>query len=288
MIYFSEHGAGAATPPVITAGLWFLLTIRITPPSRRPVSRKEWVTNPSKQALGPDELTPCQTTHTAPRTGPQHCTAPTGAEPPFGLRARFTLSKCASFGPRLSVSIYAAKVTQAHDRAHQAGPPRAERAGGADASDAEEGGHETRGANVLQQQARFDGSSSSYNRDRPHQALNMKYPADRYTPSPRSYRGLEELAYPFHDGTVVVTHCGRICLEGAQDQFSRVICGSEGRDPPSGRAHLARHLHAFHLCYFRRRSRRLEPVENPFVQRCYLCPRNGPRAIGGGGCGWPD
>jgi transposase InsO family protein len=49
-------------------------------------------------------------------------------------------------------------------------------------------------ANVLQQQARFDAFVECYNRERPHQALDMKVPADLYTRSARVYRGLEELS----------------------------------------------------------------------------------------------
>jgi hypothetical protein len=41
-----------------------------------------------------------------------------------------------------------------------------------------------------------------YNQERPHQALDMKYPAELYTPSPRPYRGLSELEYPGHDRTI--------------------------------------------------------------------------------------
>jgi putative transposase len=58
-------------------------------------------------------------------------------------------------------------------------------------------------------------SSSANNRERPHQALDMKVPADVYRRSPRTYRGLEELKYPFHDHTVMVTTCGRICFRRA-------------------------------------------------------------------------
>jgi integrase-like protein len=53
-------------------------------------------------------------------------------------------------------------------------------------------------ANMLQQQARFDTFVARYNQDRPHQALAMKVPADVYVRSPRVYRGLQELTYPFH------------------------------------------------------------------------------------------
>src|SRR5687767_15640152 len=66
-------------------------------------------------------------------------------------------------------------------------------------------------ANVLQQQARFDAFVDQYNRERPHQGLAMKVPADVYARSARVYRGLDALAYPFHDATFTVTQCGRIC-----------------------------------------------------------------------------
>ena len=42
-------------------------------------------------------------------------------------------------------------------------------------------------ANVLRQ-ARFGDFIERYNRERPHQALDMQVPADRYTPS-RAYLG---------------------------------------------------------------------------------------------------
>ena len=51
-----------------------------------------------------------------------------------------------------------------------------------------------------------------FNRERPAPALNMKFPAELYLPSPRPYHGLGELEYPFHDRTIAVTRCGRICF----------------------------------------------------------------------------
>src|SRR6266481_2036552 len=39
------------------------------------------------------------------------------------------------------------------------------------------------GSNFLQQQAKFDDFIARYNNERPHQALNMRYPAERYVPS---------------------------------------------------------------------------------------------------------
>lgn len=58
-------------------------------------------------------------------------------------------------------------------------------------------------ANGLQQQARFDAWGTQYNEERPHQALGMKVPADVYARSPRVYRALNELMYPFHDRTIM-------------------------------------------------------------------------------------
>jgi putative transposase len=60
------------------------------------------------------------------------------------------------------------------------------------------------GANVLQQQQRFDTFIHHYNHERPHQALDMATPASHYTASARLYRGLEELEYPAHDWSAAI------------------------------------------------------------------------------------
>jgi putative transposase len=85
-------------------------------------------------------------------------------------------------------------------------------------------------AKVLQQQARFDDFVARYNRERPHQALGMKVPADVYTRSTRVYRGVEELTYPFHDRTIMVTTCGRICFDSRKINFSHVFAGQKWKN----------------------------------------------------------
>jgi putative transposase len=82
-------------------------------------------------------------------------------------------------------------------------------------------------ANVLQQQMRFDMFVDRFNRERPHQALDMATPASRYTPSRRLYQGLDELEYPFHDWTAIVTHCGRICYQRRKINVSQVFAGQK-------------------------------------------------------------
>jgi transposase InsO family protein len=80
-------------------------------------------------------------------------------------------------------------------------------------------------ANFLQQQARFDKFIEVYNTERPHEALDMKCPAEIYQASPRPYHGLPDIDYPFHDRTIVVTHCGRICIGKKKINFSTVFAG---------------------------------------------------------------
>src|SRR5688572_24323895 len=119
-------------------------------------------------------------------------------------------------------------------------------------------------ANVLQQQARFDDFITRYNRDRPHQALGMKVPGDLYTRSPRVYRGLEELTYPFHDQTITVTHCGRLCFKRQKVNLSQVFAGQKvGVTQVGERIWLVTFM-TYDLGYFDDETCRLEPIDNPF------------------------
>jgi putative transposase len=119
-------------------------------------------------------------------------------------------------------------------------------------------------ANVLQPQARFDTFITRYNQDRPHQALGMKVPADVYARSPRVYRGLEDLTYPFHDATFTVTHCGRICFHGRKINLSHVFAGQNvGVTQVGERIWLVTFMH-YDLGYFDDEVGRLEPIANPF------------------------
>ena len=79
--------------------------------------------------------------------------------------------------------------------------------------------------NFLQQHARFDKFVEVFHNERPHEALDMKCPAEVYRPSPRPYTGLPDIDYPLHDKTIVVTRCGRICLGNSKINFSQVFAG---------------------------------------------------------------
>jgi putative transposase len=128
------------------------------------------------------------------------------------------------------------------------------------------------GRNFLQQQAKFDDFIECFNNERPHQALRMRYPAERYVPSTRPYRGLPELDYPFHDRTVTVTTCGRICFNRQKINLSTVFAGqSVGIKQVSEQIWLVSFMD-YDLGYFDHETCRLEPIENPFGPKVVTSP----------------
>jgi putative transposase len=119
-------------------------------------------------------------------------------------------------------------------------------------------------SNFLQQQGKFDNFLEYYNSERPHQALDMCCPAERYVPSTRPYVGLPDLDYPFHDKTVTVTTCGRICFNRQKINLSTVFAGqSVGIKQVSEEIWLVSFMD-YDLGYFDNEACRLEPLENPF------------------------
>jgi len=76
------------------------------------------------------------------------------------------------------------------------------------------------GGNSLEQQERFDRFRREFNEERPHEALELKTPAEVYQPSTRHYPvPLPELRYPLHDDVLLVTRHGHIRLPKARTVF---------------------------------------------------------------------
>ncbi len=118
--------------------------------------------------------------------------------------------------------------------------------------------------NFLQQQERFDRFTGVYNHERPHQALDGAYPGDVYTPSPRAYEPPGEPEYPFHDRSVRVTQCGRICLGRRKINLSTVFAGQTvGLREVDDQVWLVSFLD-FDLGFFDQDEGRIEPAPNPF------------------------
>jgi transposase InsO family protein len=120
------------------------------------------------------------------------------------------------------------------------------------------------GANILQQQAKFDDFIDQFNRQRPHEALGMKYPAEIYTASPRPYDGIPEPHYPFHDRTVMVTSCGRLCLYRKKINLSTSLAGQAvGIKEVDDGIWLVSFMD-YDLGYIDLEEKTLQPLDNPF------------------------
>ena len=117
---------------------------------------------------------------------------------------------------------------------------------------------------LLQQQEKLDAFQEQYNHQRPHQAIGMKYPAELYTPSVRTYNGLPEIDYPFADKTVTVTTCGRICMGKKKINLSQVYAGQKlGVTQTEENIWLVTFM-TYDLGYFDTQACRVEPIDNPF------------------------
>jgi transposase InsO family protein len=120
------------------------------------------------------------------------------------------------------------------------------------------------GVNILQQQAKFDAFVEEFNLERPHQALDMKCPAEVYTTSGRPYPGIPDPYYPFHDQTVVVTNCGRLCLYRKKINLSSSLAGQAvGIKEVDDGIWLVSFMN-YDLGYIDLEEKTLQPLENPF------------------------
>ena len=120
------------------------------------------------------------------------------------------------------------------------------------------------GLNSLQQQGRFDVFLHEFNAERPHEALAMKCPAELYSASARTYAGLPELSYPFHDRDVIVTSCGRLCLHRKRINISTVLAGQKlGIKEVDEGIWLVSFMH-YDLGLLRPGAGNLQPLDNPF------------------------
>jgi len=123
------------------------------------------------------------------------------------------------------------------------------------------------GMNLLQQQARFDAFVSEFNDERPHQALAMKTPAEVYVPASRTYEGLPEVEYPFHDRDILVTACGRICMHRKKINISTVMAGQRlGIKEVDDGIWLVSFMH-YDLGYIDLEQKTLQTIDNPFGTR---------------------
>lgn len=120
------------------------------------------------------------------------------------------------------------------------------------------------GENQLKQQEKFNDFIHVFNEERPHQGINMKYPSEVFEKSERQYKGMQPLFYPFHDKTIQVTQCGRICQKNWKVNLSRAFAGQEvGVKEVEDGIWVVSFLD-YDLGYFDEAGKRVEPVADPF------------------------
>jgi transposase InsO family protein len=120
------------------------------------------------------------------------------------------------------------------------------------------------GTNIFQQQAKFDDFVEEFNSERPHEALKMKCPAEVYTASAIPYQGIPQPHYPFHDKTVLVTSCGRLCLHRKKINLSTCLAGQAvGVKEVDNGIWLVSFMD-YDLGYIDLEEKTLQPLENPF------------------------
>jgi len=170
---------------------------------------------------------------------------------PNGL---FNLSKLSVWWLRLGISIERIKPghpqqNARHERMHLTLKKEATRPAG---------------ANILQQQAKFDAFIDEFNNERPHEALNMKCPAEVYSPSVRQYQGIPDPYYPFHDKTVNVTNCGRLAIYRKKINLSTSLAGQAvGIKEVDDGIWLVSFMQ-YDLGYIDLEEKTLQPLDNPF------------------------
>jgi len=119
-------------------------------------------------------------------------------------------------------------------------------------------------ANILQQQAKFDTFLEEFNQERPHEALAMKSPADVYIAARRTYLGIPEPHYPFHDQTVFVTSCGRLCLFRKKINLSTSLAGQAVGIKEVDQGIWLVSFMDYDLGYIDLEEKTLQPLQNPF------------------------
>jgi transposase InsO family protein len=122
-------------------------------------------------------------------------------------------------------------------------------------------------SNFLQQQAKFDAFIDDFNKERPHEALNMQCPAEIYQPSTREYRDLQEPHYPFHDKIVTVTNCGRLCIYRKKINLSSSLAGQAVGIKEADEGIWLVSFMQYDLGYIDLEERSLQPLDNPFGSR---------------------
>ena len=119
-------------------------------------------------------------------------------------------------------------------------------------------------SNLLQQQERFDYFRKEFNYQRPHQAIAMKRPADVYRQSASKSTGLPYVTDPGYDKSLLITNCGRICLNKQKIHISKAFANQPVglKEVDSGIWQVD--FMSYTLGFFDEESDRFTPTDDPF------------------------
>ena len=124
-----------------------------------------------------------------------------------------------------------------------------------------------------QQQDRFSAFLREFNGERPHEALDMKCPAELYTALTRTCAGLPELICSFHDRGVVITSRGRLCVHRRKINTSTVLAGQKlGIKEVDEGIWLVSFMH-YDLGYFDLEQKTLQSATTRSARGCHPCLR---------------
>lgn len=119
--------------------------------------------------------------------------------------------------------------------------------------------------NFLQQQEKFDLFMHHFNSERPHEALDMKYPSEVHLSSQNAYFELEDLEYPKCDYTRKVGKCGIIQFFQKKVYISTVLgfqhVGVKKVDEEVWKVSFM----DYDLGFFEEEHCKLELCDNPFL-----------------------
>lgn len=128
----------------------------------------------------------------------------------------------------------------------------------------EERSHTARGREPAAAASQVDAFLEDFNKERPHEALQMKCPAEVYRRAAKPYKGIGEWQYPFHDKTIGVTNCGRLCLYRKKINLSTCLADQAvGIKEVDDGIWLVSFMH-YDLGYIDLEEKTLQPLDNPF------------------------
>ena len=97
----------------------------------------------------------------------------------------------------------------------------------------------------------------------------MKCPAEIYAASTRPYLGIPDPHYAFHDRTVMITSCGRLCLYRKKINLSKSPAGQAvGVKEVDSGIWLVSFMD-YDLGYIDLDERTLQPRDNPFGPKVF-------------------